>query len=1031
MRALCLLPRSGLRLPYAVFLDAVRDRLIDRVSSASTQQLSFKLLSGLVMISPRYQGGSWCSEDESQHLVHCHLHISILPSRVVIQPLFKKVPVLSLPTDPTPGLPVILLPHGAPAYYIGPYLGNARSHHGAFQTALQGQGCHGWEDGGFVVCWITIKGPEERGLMAVWPRALCLASAAPGRAPLTSLPNIPVGVCPPVSPPRPTAASTTSAPAPLPPPPAAAPQIRSSPVLHHSPSTLLGALRSLKVEGKTIACAGYDSVATEMSSYVDWVLKEREREKERLAKERSDKSRRPTHETLTTAVRVHNPTPVPRPVQTAASASSTRLALPRQQGSASNPQGYYPSPPELHSPSAANLLSDVAKTGGDVSPQVTTQSIEVGPLVQDVSRSDHFLEPEPPAATEMDMTMEDVTEDDFSFFDVSGDPDPILPPPAAVVPSIIAPGTTETSGTLPAGQDSDHTATSHDPHDTSTSIEATQNTASHSILPISPARTRPSSPFNDNPKATPNAIATTPSPLQPSAELADPKTLIPPEFPYRVKELIPEDYLPVAVEAESVVTDWKYNMRGAKYYSSVWSTVSSPQPPPAPLPEPEGPDLAKMANEFMPSLTPITPAVPSTVPLPLKGLAARLLENRTSGSKPLAEVEKIRERRRAELRKVREYPAREGKFEIWHSKKFVHKFSTDTDTRFKHVKRLTGRKRNLEWNPYAYLRTEGDGDTRGTWKIWSEFRETIPSDRARVLLEEDDTDGGEGLGPVYSASSPEETVVVGEQEEEQEEDVQHLRDVRTPPPPSAVPSITVPHGATLLHTLFHPDHLFPLGTSIAQSSKDATLPANPPPPAISVPTPVSPAAYFAGGSGDSLIEAIAEVITREVVENPVWADAHRATFGWPLPSATILGLSAMPMLDAFSKVQGLSSLSNLQDAMKLEGENSESSCPPLSNQRFRYDGSHERSKPSRNYGYSYICNNCSPSFSLGHISTGNTFLAKDRFVAALRIKACGSLCTLRRDLYSSRAGSYYNAVANLCIQNLSGEVDLVLCLCID
>ena len=96
-------------------------------------------------------------------------------------------------------------------------------------------------------------------------------------------------------------------------------------------------------------------------------------------------------------------------------------------------------------------------------------------------------------------------------------------------------------------------------------------------------------------------------------------------------------------------------------------------------------------------------------------------------------------------------------------------------------------------------------------------------------------------------------------------------------------------GPSLLSTLFHPYHLLSLAVPAVALPPGQSTQGNPVASVsqpVSVPTPVSPAANFgmqATGEATLLAEAVADVVAREVVENPTWAEGFRASFGWIRP----------------------------------------------------------------------------------------------------------------------------------------------------
>ena len=96
--------------------------------------------------------------------------------------------------------------------------------------------------------------------------------------------------------------------------------------------------------------------------------------------------------------------------------------------------------------------------------------------------------------------------------------------------------------------------------------------------------------------------------------------------------------------------------------------------------------------------------------------------------------------------------------------------------------------------------------------------------------------------------------------------------------PSTPTPAYLPQGPMLLYTRFQHSLLLPLTTPLRHpGAVVAPTSITSPPAAISVPTPVSPAALIGAASEKSKsLEAAAQAVAREVVENVVWGNAWRA-----------------------------------------------------------------------------------------------------------------------------------------------------------
>lgn len=692
----------------------------------------------------------------------------------------------------------------------------------------------------------------------------------------------------------------------------------------------------------------FESVATEMTSYVEYVLKERERERERAVKEKERERQRKDGDRhlqsaaglarqATTRTLASQSTPQ---TSTAASrtTSSGSAALFRAQGSATNPQGYYLSPPEANSPSTA--FTDTARLSTDPPTQLT--DAESGPgidatqppdpsasqgntvEVMDAQHGDQELDTSRPENASFDMGEDvemDVTEDDFNFWD---EPSAELPVSAHKEPGQDVGLITQAPPADPIIRVEDAAPSAADPNDVlagvqlggpsqpdgvPSGLDSSEPLAlpSNPTLPLSPAQTPPI--IVEPPTSPASESSSSESSYSDSPDLKKPA--IPPEFPFRVKEYVHQEYLPLPVTTSSILSDLKYSVPGGKFCFPP-SNIASPAIRSTDLEKVEDPPIP--TNAFIRSLPVPEISAPSTLPLPIQEIASKLLNHQAPASREVDALEKERSKRRAESRKLRERPIRVGDYEIWHSKKFVDKFLSNTDPRVKQVRRLRGLKRNLQWSPYPFLRTENDGDARSNWKNWADFTEILPSEKAKVLLQEDSSDEETITGDEEEITPPSEPLTgcidAGDKiNASSTEKADNIDPPKTPVTPSA--TATVPHGSGLLQTLFHPNHVYPL--AVVRMSTLVPQQTTPIPGPISVPTPVSPAAHFIqGGEAALMVEGAADVVTREVIENPSWAAAYRAAFGWTT-SEPVWASEADYLADLVGKIQSVKTRTSLQE----------------------------------------------------------------------------------------------------------------------
>lgn len=77
-------------------------------------------------------------------LIHCQLQIRLTPSRLIIQPILRPTSYLPLALPTAQGTPITLLPYATPAYYLSTYSGSTSSLTQQFTAALGGLGVGAW-----------------------------------------------------------------------------------------------------------------------------------------------------------------------------------------------------------------------------------------------------------------------------------------------------------------------------------------------------------------------------------------------------------------------------------------------------------------------------------------------------------------------------------------------------------------------------------------------------------------------------------------------------------------------------------------------------------------------------------------------------------------------------------------------------------------------------------------------------------------------------------------------------------------------
>ncbi|KAI0637629.1 hypothetical protein C8Q77DRAFT_1086914 [Trametes polyzona] len=898
-----LLPRISLRLPLALFLRAIRDRLIEDVAQASklhphgrsVTRLKGGFLLGSLPASSEW-GSGWESHARSRPLICCNLqvHIARSPSapslaRLVVHPLMRPTYYLPLRTVlPLPvGTPIVLLPHGVPAYYLNIYSGPAAALTAQFDDALFGLGAGNWkgtsssgssanghrsygvssarESPSFIIAWLAVqnKQGEDKGMPVVWPATLCVsyhgsAPALHARTPLPYIPELPAQLQ--SSPPPPASAipttlsfATAASSAIDIPARASTPQsqagtnvererlpssfqrrpsfLRSSPT-----SDSLRAFRSLTLARKPYV-RQIKKTVSEVGGYVESVVKERERERERLRRERQEQeaaNQRAKLASMQPRPTTEPPTPVPaqpEPVQPtlpepAASAvpEAEEPAAPAEvEEPESHPSvesdhsgGSLFSPPDanIDLPSTEEETAAPADQAPAQAPEVTSgAAAPIEPPVKADAESSAF---DPFSGFDGTWGQQSNGYMDSNMYDMDFNMNMNMDP--------LSGGRTGGAG-AGSGFDMDDgfgvfTEDDFDFFD-APSAQRAAHPPSHSMAVdtgsgLTPAAGPP--PLGLTPLVSVDGPLSGPGPPSASASHPSPWTthLGDPFTPRHVGDL---------------------------------HGLDSSMPP----------DLLPPSPTRTPS-SHSAPATPSVQLLdPYKTHEGRKSSISSIGSSTFDPIPFASSHRQADGKyAVGKFALPSPPAELERPEALVfnvsgpnslhgwkYRYSAVTDPRIGVVRKLIGVKRKgIE---------QGVRDQRRA-SAWDFYREPEK----------------------WQSSSPPSAAVDSEESEEEDEPWVEDEEMTSAPRPSTPPPSYLPLGPTLLQTHFHHAHLLPLCTNLRPPGTAAPSPPGAPH-LMSVPTPVSPAAVLGAASEKSKsLEAAAQILVREVVQNPVWAEAWRA-----------------------------------------------------------------------------------------------------------------------------------------------------------
>jgi mediator of RNA polymerase II transcription subunit 13 len=355
-------------------------------------------------------------------LLYCQLQIHLIHQTsdshpyLIIHPLLLPTSFLQLRHSlPLPsGTPITLLPYGIPAFFLAKYTGPVTALIKQFRESLQGLGVGGWESSPqtsgssseipmFILAWISVenKQGEDKGIIIIYPSALCLTFVPSAsfpchssyRQPLNYIPVLPAPLQPSPQVPSalPASATDVGTASSMPTPLAGSPMSAQAPeppllpfslsALHRSAVSSSPSFESLRAFRSLTLSRSKDLqlVAIEVGGYVDAVARERERERERLKREREMSGSR-TAAATPTSTSVAGPapaafdTPTPgarqysQPLGASPSQPQPQVQPPQLQVTVNQSQGamqnFYPSPPQTISaviPAQAAQTSPIAE----------------------------------------------------------------------------------------------------------------------------------------------------------------------------------------------------------------------------------------------------------------------------------------------------------------------------------------------------------------------------------------------------------------------------------------------------------------------------------------------------------------------------------------------------------------------------------------------------------------------------------------------------------------------------------------------
>ncbi|TBU27711.1 mediator complex subunit 13 C-terminal-domain-containing protein [Dichomitus squalens] len=773
------------------------------------------------------------------------------------------------------GTPIVLLPQGVPAYYLSTYSGPTAALTTQFEEALRGLGAGDWmratspqQDGpSYIIAWLAVqnKQGEDKGMPIIWPATLCVAyhSSSPSahaRSTLPYIPELPSQLQ--ASPPPPAAAvpaslsfamaapspaadgsvsaTTSQAPLPLTDREKLISSVSRRPsLLRSSPtSDSLRAFRTLSLAKKPYA-RDIKKVAGEVGRYVDSVLKERERERERIKRERQEQEIAIARAKLASA----NPPPKEETPVPPATNTPTTPAMPEEVAApvaepASLPMDVESTDPESYPTVESDHSGDSLFSPPDAPIDLPSTDEEPQPAAEQLAPVDSDMPkeedaPAPLLKTETDAEQPSMGFDPFNGFDSSwnqsnGYMDPVYPDMDFNM----------SLGSLGGGRATGVDADNYDMDDgfgVFTEDDFDFFDAPSTQRPVPSALVPPSAATSAAGAAVTNGM--------PSLGLAPLITL---EGP------LSGPGPPSASMAQS--SPWVPHL-GEPYSPQTTAEVHGLSdglgPPPELLPP-------------SPTKTPSSHSAPTTPSVHLSDTyRPNMLGPRIFDPIPFASSHREADGKYAIGKFALPSPPAEDRVEPLPAATTLlpgwkMNYSAATDPRIGVVRKLIGVKRkSLSQGTRANRRMS----------LWESDRE--PED--------------------WQSGSPS---PAGPDSEESEDELWvEDEEMTSAPRPSTPPPSYLPLGHGLLKTHFHHSHLLPMCTPLRPPGMAVNaVPGNAPP--ISVPTPVSPAAILGAASEKSKsLEAAAQILVKEVVENPVWQEAWRANASLsltpPVPPAQI------------------------------------------------------------------------------------------------------------------------------------------------
>ncbi|KAK7057786.1 mediator of RNA polymerase II transcription subunit 13 [Favolaschia claudopus] len=862
------LPRQSLRLVYSHFLQAIRLRLVSDISNASNssqtgrKRLAKGLKGGFLLDPPPSStewSKGWDAHASCRPLIYCQLQIDLSSypePQLIVHPQLHTTPFLVLPHGPgrplAQGAPIILLPHGTPAFYLAPYSGPTSGLRRQFHDSLRGLGVSGWDveedaddhwfssknpterqETKFIIAWISVenKQGEDKGISIIYPSSLCLSFApcstatlacwAGRREPLAYIPELPAQL-------QPSPQVSAAAPPPSLFSPSTQTRLQSPFRPSSCPATPAPhALRAFRAFTRSRS-RGLRHTAAEVNGYVDAVTKEREKERERLRRERERDGGSPRLGRASTSgtTSVTNPAATPTSVPPATPQSAIASAPPTvpqpaasasQQQVGQGPTAFYPSPPQADTPLVVPLndgrTSPVTSTGPPIvpaAPQPTTLPPAVvppqQPPVQVQQQQPQTFDPfGDQSYMDIDMAMND-------FGSMSG----MIDMGMGMNFSMSGAGTDRQREASLMDYDADfteddfsffdHPVVPHAPLPLTSETATSMTEQHHFTSGLTPAAGPAPLSFGGLPGMSPPLFAESPAQHGLHGDWAGSNVFTPGPEMHHMMNAIPE-LLPPSP--------------GDTPYSHA---ASAPATPNVQLAEDDHTLVRRASSSGL--------SFGIFDPIPF-AQSHRVADGKYVVGKfalpsppPESDDETLYE----------DAPAQDG----WR-----FKYALKTDPRIGVVRKLIGVKRKTT--------TMLNGRSSKMSPAW--------------VREHEDWEQGKHDDGEEARSEPE-----SDEDEEMEEDSPLVSRPSTPPP------AYLPLGPTLLHTHFQHSHLLPLSTPLRPPGA-AVAPTNITTMTVasaSVPTPVSPAATLGAASEKSKsLEAAAFAVGKEVVENCVWAEVWR------------------------------------------------------------------------------------------------------------------------------------------------------------